>query len=293
MLDNLNQEIDDLIENTGSGQFHAAQFEVTRRFRKGFAFDAAYTYAHSSSNAPDSGNASLGVLQYDPYNLEADRGPDPYVVKHRLLVNTTVDVPVGKDRHFASTMPAWADALFGGWTVSAIFQAKSGANLTPYFSLSSSWTPYNIGFNPDTTGVWVYPNAFRPNQISDPMKNVPDGMFFNPAAYEMPAAGVYPGNAKRNSLVGPSNWIVNLSFYKDIISRGNLKVQFTCLLDNAFNHAQFFPGPGSEFLNLTDYLVNGNGVNNGTTALLGSTAEANVDGFALSRQVRFGLRARF
>ena len=43
--------------------------------------------------------------------------------------------------------------------------------------------------------------------------------------------------------MGPSNWIVNLAFYKDFISRGNLKVQFTCTLDNAFNHKQFFPGP--------------------------------------------------
>jgi len=282
-----------MIENTGSGQFHAAQFELTRRFIKGFAFDVAYTYAHSTSNAPDSGNSGLGVLQTDPYNLEADRGPDPFVVKHRIVVNATIDVPVGKDRAYASTMPAWADALFGGWTVSAIFQARSGANLTPYFILSSSFTPYNIGFNTDTTGVWVG-DSYRGNQIGDPKANVPAGMFFNPAAYEVPAPGVFPGNTKRNSLVGPGNWIVNLAFYKDIVSRGNLKVQVTCTLDNAFNHPQFFPGPGSEFLDMTDYLVNGMGVNeNGTTGVLGSTAEGNVEGFSLARQIRIGLRLRF
>jgi hypothetical protein len=280
-----------MIENTGSGQFHAGQFELTKRFKKGFAFDVAYTYAHSTSNAPDSGNSSLGVLQYDPYNLEADRGPDPFVVKHRVLVNATVDVPFGKDRSFATSMPAWAETLFGGWTVSAIFQARSGANLTPYFTLSSSFTPYNIGFSPDTTGVWTG-DSYRPNQIGDPKANVPTGMFFNPAAYEMPAPGVFPGNTKRNSLVGPGNWIVNLAFYKDIISRGNLKMQFTCTLDNAFNHPQFFPGPGSDVLDMTNYLVDGD-MNNGTTGVLGSTAEANVEGFALARQIRIGLRARF
>ena len=280
-----------MIENTGSGQFNAGQFELTKRFKKGFAFDVAYTYAHSTSNAPDSGNASLGIIQYDPYNLEADRGPDPFVVKHRMVANATVDVPIGKGRQYASSMPGWADALFGGWTVSTIFQARSGANLTPYFLLSSSVTQYNIGFSPDTTGVWTGP-AFRPDQVSDPKANVPAGMFFNPAAYAVPADGVFPGNTKRNSLVGPNNWIVNLAFYKDIISKGNLKVQFTCMLDNAFNTPQFFPGPGSEVLDLTDYLVNGN-PDNGTTGVLGSTAEANVEGFALSRQVRLGVRARF
>ncbi|MBE3097331.1 MAG: hypothetical protein IMZ44_09415 [Planctomycetes bacterium] len=208
-------------------------------------------------------------------------------------MNATIDVPVGKDRAYASTMPAWADALFGGWTVSAIFQARSGANLTPYFILSSSFTPYNIGFNTDTTGVWVG-DSHRGNQIGDPKANVPAGMFFKPAAYEMPAPGVFPGNTKRNSLVGPGNWIVNLAFYKDIISRGNMKVQVTATLDNAFNHPQFFPGPGSEFLDMTDYLVNGLGVDeNGTTGVLGSTAEGNVEGFSLSRQIRLGIRVRF
>ncbi len=280
-----------MIENTGSGRFNAAQIELARRFRNGFALDMAYTYATSSSNAPDSGNSSLGVLQYDPYNIEADRGPDPYVVKHRLILNATLDVPVGRGRAYAADMPAWADALFGGWTVSAIFQARSGANLTPYFLLSSSFTPYNIGFNPDTTGVWVS-DSYRPDQIGDPKGNVPAGLFFNPGAYEMPPPGKFPGNTKRNSLEGPGNWIVNLAFYKDVVSIRGARLQFTCLLDNAFNRKQFFPGPGSEFLDMTDYLVNGI-EDNGTTGVLGSTAEANVEGFALSRQIRLGLRLRF
>jgi hypothetical protein len=45
---------------------------------------------------------------------------------------------------------------------------------------------------------------------------------------------------------------------------------------------------------MTDYLVNGMGVDeNGTTGVLGSTAEGNVEGFSLSRQIRIGLRLRF
>ena len=281
-----------MIENTGEGQFHAAQFELTRRFKAGVAFDIAYTFAHSDSNAPDSGNSSLGVLQYDPYNLETDRGPDPYVVKHRLLVNATVDLPVGRERRFGSEMPVWADKLFGGWTVATIFQARSGANLTPFFSLGySSYTPYNLGFNPDATGVWVG-DTYKPNLVGDPKANVPAGMFFNPAAYAMPGPGQFPGTTPRNSLVGPGNWIVNFAFYKDVIARKNLKVQFTATLDNAFNKPQFFPGPGSSFLDMTDYFLNDT-PDNGTMSILGSSAEGNIEGFALARVIRFGIRARF
>ncbi len=278
--------------NTGDGQFHAAQFELQRRWTNGFAINVAYTLAHSSSNAPDSGNSSLGVIQYDPYNIEADRGPDPYVVRHRVIMNATVDIPVGRKRKFGTEMPAWADALFGGWTVSTIFQARTGANLTPFFSLGySSYTPYNVGFYPDTTGVWTG-DTWRPDQVGNPKTNIPAGLSFNPAAYAVPADGVFPGNTKRNSLVGPSNWVVNLAFYKDIIARGHLNVQLSATLDNAFNHAQFFPGPGSTFLDLTDYLINGI-KDNGSLGVLGSDAEGNVEGFATSRRLRIGIRARF
>ena len=281
-----------MIENTGSGQFHALQLEVTRRFRHGFAIDGSYTLAHSSSNAPDSGNSSLGIIQYDPYNLEADRGPDPYVARHRVLINATVDVPVGKDRQFGSGMPTWADKLFGGWTVSTIFQARSGANLTPFFSLGySSYTPYNIGFNPDTTGVWTG-DTYRPNLVGDPKANVPAGLFFNPAAYALPGDGQFPGTTPRNSLEGPGNWVMNFAIYKDIISRKGMKVQFTATIDNAFNTAQFFPGPGSSFLDLTDYLINDT-PDNGTMGVLGADAQSNVEGFAYGRVIRLGLRVRF
>ena len=63
--------------NAGEGQFNALQLELKRRFRSGFAINAAYTLAGSDSNAPDSGNSTIGVIQYDPYDIEKDRGPDP------------------------------------------------------------------------------------------------------------------------------------------------------------------------------------------------------------------------
>ena len=82
----------DITENRGSGQLHAAQIELSRRWRKGFAINAAYTFAHSDSNAPDSGNSTIGTVMFDPYDIEKDRGPDPNVVKHRVVVNGTWDV---------------------------------------------------------------------------------------------------------------------------------------------------------------------------------------------------------
>jgi carboxypeptidase family protein len=279
-----------LTYNLGSGQLHAGQIELQRAWRNGFALNVAYTYAHSSSNAPDSGNSSLGVIQYDSFDIEKDRGPDPNVVKHRIVANATWDIPFGHNRSHGANMPGWANTLFGGWTVSTIVQARSGNNLTPFFTGFYTTSPWNTAHPLDGVGV-NFADNWRPDQVGNPNSGGSRDQFFNPAAYALPAPGQY-GNAKKGSLLGPGTWVVNFAFYKDLVSSQRFHLQLSALLDNAFNHPQFFVGNGDDFVNITDPLVNG--INdNGTTAVLGSGAIRNVEGFAPGRQLRLGIRATF
>jgi hypothetical protein len=278
-----------LTYNLGSGQLHAAQVELQRSWRNGLAFNAAYTYAHSDSNAPDSGNSSLGVIQFDSFDIEKDRGPDPNVMKHRVVANATWEVPLGRNRRHGANMPAWSNALFGGWTVSTIFQARSGNNLTPWFSGYYSTSPWNTGHPLDGVGNH-FGDAWRPDQIGDPNTGGSRDQFFNPAAYALPAPGQL-GNAAKGSLRGPGTWVVNFAFYKDLIARQRLRLQLTALLDNAFNHPQFFTFYGDGFSDLTEFL--NDGVENGTMGVLGADSITNVELFAPGREFRIGLRATF
>jgi hypothetical protein len=280
----------DIVSNAGSGQFHAAQFELLRRWRGGFAVNAAYTLAHSESNAPDTGNSTIGPVQFDPYDIEKDRGPDPNVVKHRVVANATWDIPVGHGRPHGASMPQWANALFGGWTVSSIFQARSGQNLTPFFSGFYTTSPWNTGKPLDGLGNF-FCCAWRPDQISDPNVSGTREAFFNQAAYALPAPGKL-GNAKKGSLKGPGTWVVNFAFYKDIFAQRDFRLQFSALLDNAFNHPQFFPAYGSGFVDLTSLLIDDD-PNNGTTAVLGAGTIGNAEGFSPGRVIRLGIRATF
>ncbi len=95
----------DIVGNRAEGRYDSLQLELQRRWKGGFAVNAAYTLAHSDSNAPDTGNSTIGPVQFDPYDIEKDRGPDPNVVKHRLVANATV----GHSRWAmaASTAPTW------------------------------------------------------------------------------------------------------------------------------------------------------------------------------------------
>jgi hypothetical protein len=280
----------DIVENRGSGQFHAAQLEVLRRWRNGLALNVAYTLAHSDSNAPDVGNATIGPVMFDPYDIEKDRGPDPNVVKHRVVANATWDVPVGRGRKHGADMAKWSDALFGGWTVSTLFQARSGQHLTPFFSGFYTTSPWNTFKALDGLGN-CFCEAWRPDQIHDPNTGGSRTAFFDQTAYAIPQPGKL-GNAKKGSLTGPGTWVVNFAFYKDVFRLDRMRLQFSALLDNAFNHPQFFPTYGGGFVDLTDYLVNGD-PNNGSTAVLGAGAIGNTEGFSTGRVFRIGIRARF
>lgn len=282
----------DITENTGEGQFNALQFELQRRFKGGLAVNAAYTLAGSDSNAPDSGNSTIGVVQYDPYDIEKDRGPDPNVVKHRVVMNSTWQIPVGHGRSVGGNMPVWADAIIGGWTLSSIFQARSGPNLTPFFTYGTDPVfPANTGRALD--GVGQFGEAWRPDVTGNPNVGGTRDQFFDLTTYSIPAPGSL-GNAKKGSLKGPGTWILNLAFYKDIVRTKGLTVEVTALLDNALNHPQFFvPSLGTEgFVDLTDFLLNGDQAN-GTTGVLGADTVGNSEGFSSGRVVRFGLRLRF
>jgi hypothetical protein len=282
----------DITQNTGEGQFNALQVEVQRRFRSGLALNAAYTLAGSDSNAPDSGNSTIGVVQFDPYDIEKDRGPDPNVVKHRVVMNSTWEIPVGRGRQFGSNVPRWADAIVGGWTISSIFQARSGPHLTPFFVYGTDpLFPANTARGLD--GVGQFGEAWRPDVVGNPNVGGTRDQFFDVTAFKEPAPGTL-GNAKKGSVTGPGTWILNLAFYKNIVRTRGTTIEFSALLDNALNHPQFFvPSLGTDgFLDVTDYVLGGQKTN-GSMAVLGADTVGNVEGFSSGRVVRLGLRMRF
>jgi hypothetical protein len=278
-------------ENNGEGQLHALQVELRRRWKNGLAFNVAYTYANSDGTAPDTGNSTLGSYVYNIYDMEMDRGADPNVVDHRVIANATWDIPVGRGRKYGADMPAWANALFGGWTVSTIFQARTGMHLSPFFSGFYSSSPWNTGQSLDTTGV-IGCCGWRADETRDPTSGAGTyAQWFDQTAYAAPGAGQY-GNMEKGSMTGPGAWIINFAFYKDIVVKDRFRLQFSMLMDNAFNHPQFLPGLSSSFLDMTDYIESGV-TDNGTTGVLGADTVGNAEAFSPGRVIRFGLRATF
>ncbi|HET8645183.1 MAG TPA: hypothetical protein VFO85_06825, partial [Vicinamibacteria bacterium] len=263
----------DVVDNAGEGQLHALQLRLRRPFRGRLGFEAAYTLARSQGTAPDTGNSTVGVIQYDPYDIEKDRGPDPYVPRHRLTLNAAVGMP-------------------GGLRLSALVQARSGHFLTPFFSYGTSPVfPANTARELD--GIGCFCEAWRPDQVGDPRPGGSREAFFDPRAYALPAPGTL-GNARRGSLVGPGTWVVSLALTRNLVTRGRFTAAASLVLDNALNHPQFFvdhQGAGG-FVDLTDHLLGGT-ADNGRLGHLGVDTVGNVEGFSAGREVRVGLRLSF
>ena len=194
----------------------------------GLAFNAAYTLAHSDSNAPDTGNSTIGPVQFDPYDIEKDRGPDP----ERREAPHRRECDVG---HSGGTRPRarrehgeLGERLFGGWTVSIDRSRRAAARTSRRSSAAS--TRRARGTPGSRSTAWATSSAARggPDQIGDPNSGGSRDAFFNQAAYAIPAPGKL-GNAKKGSLKGPGTWVVNFGFYKDVIVRGHFRLQFSAL----------------------------------------------------------------
>ena len=273
-----------IVENGGSGNIRLLQVELRRRAVGGAAFTGAYTLAGSETTAPDLGNSTLGVVQYAPYDRERDRGPDPNVVKHRLVANAVWPIPFGGGEGTRS----WLTRLLDGWTATGIVQARSGQHLTPFFRYGTDPVfPANTGKAYDTNNSFA--EAWRPDVVGNPRGLERRDRFFNIDAFRVPQPGQI-GNARKGLLEGPGMWVVNLGLYKNIVQEERLRAELRLTLDNAFNQPQFLVTNTSGFLDLTDFLINGIR-DNGVTNVLNEVGS--LEGFAPARVIRLGIRVEF
>jgi hypothetical protein len=244
--------------NVGRGHSHAFQVEVNRRFARGLTFNFSYTLLDQKSSGLDIGNSSLGGALYNQFNTETDLSRDSFVSRHRFVSYGAYDIPFGKGRQYGNSMNKWADAVAGGFQVTWNMFAKSGTGFTPFWTCNNCDPifPGNIasGFV-DAVGDFSGP-SFRPRVVGDPYAGVSGDQFFNPAAFALPTTGAdvfdNPAVAKRNSLVGPGTWGVNLGVRKFFRFSETTKLEVGVDFNNVFNHPLLSP-LDTQFGNLGDF----------------------------------------
>ncbi len=226
-----------LITDSTSSTYHAAQAALTRRFRRGLAFLASYTFSKtldyvSTFNVAGSAPrlvAGENDLAQDPFNLKAEHGPSLFDARHRFVFSGSYEIPL------ARTRSAVANTLLSGWQLNTIAVFTSGTPFTVYDSANAALQ----GSSPEITGFY----SSRPDSIADPNQgpHTPDQWVSRTAFSRLSPvtrAGQF-GSEGRNAVRGPGMGNVDLSLLKTFALSERTRLQFRAECFNIANHANF------------------------------------------------------
>jgi hypothetical protein len=127
-LPNLNAGAIDLLSNGGKYRYHSLQAEVRRRFAQGFYFQANYTFQKTLTNASGVGQTDFEPLLSNSLpQLEYARAD--YDTAHVFNLNAIYELPFGRGKRWFNE-GGLVDRLMGGWQVTSIIRASTGAPIT-------------------------------------------------------------------------------------------------------------------------------------------------------------------
>jgi len=209
----------------------------------GLQFDLNYTWSHSIDNVSLIANS----YAFNGYGFICDvlrprlcRGNSDFDVANYVNGNFLYQLPFGRGRDFAATIPWWADELIGGWEISGLpawhtgsaYMANSVAFLMSYSNEDPAILTGSLGpmkSHVTEQGGQVY--AFKDYQQAY-------NQYRGPVGFEM---------GSRNNLRGPGFFDLDLgvgksfpirSFYGKPIDEG-INLRFRVDAFNALNHPNF------------------------------------------------------
>jgi hypothetical protein len=215
------------MDNGGSGQYHALQFEANRRFKNGLSYMAAWTWASNVSDVNDDGGGVFGATIEDPFNRRRERAREVYAIRHRFVSNAIWELPFGRGRQFLKNLTGVPQHVLGGWELVGASTFQTGNWFTPVFAGSDPSNTATIGGRPDRIADGSLPGGQRTVE-----------RWFDRSAFAVPPTGRF-GNSGRNVLEGPGVQVVHLSLGKDVNLFEGLKANFQVAAQNLLNHPNF------------------------------------------------------
>ncbi len=232
--------------NGGSQSYNSFTVEANRRMKHNLLYDASLTWAKNLTNDPSNsitGNGSFfssdpegGVVSEDTYDFGRQRGNDQYTPRLQFTSNVIYLLPVGPGQLLLNENNLWSK-IFGGWQLSASYEAMTGQHLTPVFS----------GFDPTNINAFGGSASRVPGVSSKPIGNRGVNNWYNPKAFAVPAPGQF-GNAGFGILEGPGSQVLNAALFKSFPLPKGSKLDVSGSFSNVLNH----PNLGNPDMTITD-----------------------------------------
>jgi hypothetical protein len=205
----------------GNSIYHAAQFQLNRRFTSGIMAHAAYQFSKSIDDAGTGGRGQGNTpVAQDWLDLSAERGLSSFDSRHNLSLQ--IQYSTGMGASGGTLLNGWKGRVFKDWTVTSGINLHSGTPITA-----------TVGGNLSQISGTAVSNTLRANATGLPIEAA--GLLFNTAAFAAPAAGEW-GNAGRNTIPGPTVFTLNGALGRIIRLGERRSVDIRLESQNALNH---------------------------------------------------------
>jgi hypothetical protein len=226
--------------NKGFSAYHGLLLTLQKNRSHGLNYDFNYTFQHSIDNISffansqgDTGIGGVGLI-CDVVRPRECRGNSDFDIKQVISADAVYDLPFGRGRMLANTLPSWADEAIGGWSLSGVTSWHTGQ---AWGAISNAFV---ASFANDAPAILV---GSRKN-VATHLTKLPGGGV-NVFANNLLAGGSYQGPlgfaiGARNGLRGPGFFNADLGLAKTFpLTAERLKLKFRADAFNAFNHPNF------------------------------------------------------
>ena len=236
--------------------YQSMQTELIHKYSHGLTFQSTWTWARNLADTeswPQSGfSGEVTGRSMNLYNLRGDYGNVGGTRKHRWITTMVDELPIGKGRFLLGNASGVLNGIVGGWRLSTIFLAQSGAYSTPFIEFDSSGMgtfnrPDLLGqpnISHSTPQLWWNPAVFAcPGRAA--------GQDLDPDAPQLDCGGDPIGrfgNAGVGTLVGPKTFNLSLGLAKDFRLTERFTLKFESSFTNVPNHINF-DDPGNNLTN--------------------------------------------
>jgi TonB dependent receptor len=206
------------LETNGTSDYTSFQGRIERRMANGFTVQVAYTWSKTMTET--------GYL--NSFDSELERVIGPFDRTHVFVTSGIVELPFGRSRHWGNAWSGAKEALLGGWQVSYLFKAQSGA-------------PLGFGNFLFAQGMSVDDIVLSGDRDENKWFNVDA---FNRVSTQQLVSNVRTQPSRFGEVRGPGYAVLDLGFIKNVTFSDRLRSQFRVEVYNALNRANL-AGPNT------------------------------------------------
>jgi hypothetical protein len=226
----------------GFSSYNALQVKLEKRYASGLYLLNSFTWSKGLDNASGHLETANGdSSRVNIKNLSNEKGVSSYDQPLNDTFSLVYELPYGHGRHWGANSNGFANAVLGGWQMTAINTLTSG------LPINLTYSPTNQ-FQVTTVGV-----SYRPNLVGDPV--TPEGQrttrnYLNKANVLVPTDPSQPfGSAGRNVARGYGLFQLDLGLHKEFqLWSERTKLQFRSEAFNLTNQTNFM-APASNVSN--------------------------------------------